>query len=766
MDATPAQGMGPGRRNPAIDLDDRDSAPPSKRKKLRRGTRSCWECKRRKMKCVFDSPDDAVCVGCDRRWTKCVGQQFPEEMSTPLDNGQLRDRLRRVESRLDRFLAVGDDGQTKAEDHLNRHLYLGIPTPASTYKDSSNYTSPISHQPIHIPAGDENPHDHPNLDKSSFSALAGGASEVNPLSQDLFNSLPSRQDTARIYNASGHHEIPFHEILTTPYAILDRHGLQLQSQLLEIPSRNDHPVLIARHMLRLASFLQHLHSDLGEELRGLSESPLVIRQRLADKAVNLVTTNDGFVGSIEFLECIMLESLYQANCGYLRRSWRTARRAMTIAQSMGFHPSGAEAHYTVLHSETKACPQFMWFRIVFYDRQLCLMLGMPQGTTDRSMVLDPMFAKDSASGRLERIHCVIASRILERNESDSASYNYIWTQDVDKELHRAAQSLPNRWWLVPNLSSQIKDSQALFWEMRRLQEQLFHYNLLNQLHLPYMLCESVERKFEYSRITCVNSCREILSRFIMLRRWNQVAFSCRTIDFTALMAAMTLLLAHLDSHRSPMADNFLIAQYMGDRAMIEQAQDNMEELNRLNPDTLNARSAQLLARLLAIEAKAAGGDLQSAQSVSVQGAGTGESQSHDMTTPDKHEYIPYFGVIKTGGIGRADGMSSQTVAMRAGTEAETQAQPSSLATSIPSDISIKHNHKEINNSGGNYSNNDVTALFAPLLSEVLSDDPKQQFEYPGTAAIIEDDPFKDLDLAFLDNLMKGPGDDGTEWATL
>lgn len=259
------------------------------------------------------------------------------------------------------------------------------------------------------------------------------------LSHALFNSLPSRQDTARIYNANGgHHEIPFHEILTTPYGILDRHGLQSQSHLLEIPSWNDRPVLIARHMLHLASFLQHLHSDLREELRGLSESPLVIRQRLADKAVNLVTTNDSFVGSIEFLECVMLESLYQANCGYLRRSWRTARRAMTIAQPMGFHRSGAEAHYTVLHSETKACPQFMWFRIVFYDRQLCLMLGMPQGTTDRSMLLDPMFAKDSASGRLERIHCVIASRILERNESDSASYNYIWTQDLDKELHRAA----------------------------------------------------------------------------------------------------------------------------------------------------------------------------------------------------------------------------------------------------------------------------------------------------------------------------------------
>lgn len=30
----------------------------------------------------------------------------------------------------------------------------------------------------------------------------------------------------------------------------------------------------------------------------------------------------------------------------------------------------------------------------------------------------------------------------------------------------------------------------------------------------------------------------------------------------------------------------------------------------------------------------------------------------------------------------------------------------------------------------------------------------------GTAARIEDDPFQDLDLDYLDNLMKGTGEDG------
>ncbi|OQE11521.1 hypothetical protein PENVUL_c002G03077 [Penicillium vulpinum] len=219
------------------------------------------------------------------------------------------------------------------------------------------------------------------------------------------------------------------------------------------------------------------------------------------------------------------------------------------------------------------------------------------------------------------------------------------------------------------------------------------------------------------------------------------------------MAAMTLLLAHLYSHRCSQVDNFLAAQYLGDRAMIEQAQEDMEELNRLNSDTLSARSAQLLSRLLAIEAKAAEGDFESAQSVIVQGSEIEETQSDDPTNPGKHIYIPYFGVITAGGESHADSMSSQA-----------QTQPTSSTTSIPD----SYNNHFRNKISSNKTYNNATALFAPLISGVLSDDPMRQFEYPGAAARMEDDAFQDLDLAFLDNLMRGTGDgeDSTEWAAV
>jgi hypothetical protein len=116
--------------------------------------------------------------------------------------------------------------------------------------------------------------------------------------------------------------------------------------------------------------------------------------------------NDELIGSIEGLECVMIESVYQANIGNLRRSWMVSRRAMSIAQLMGLGRN--QAQYKVLDPKTKYHPKLMWFRIVLMDRYLCLMLGLSQGCLNRSMA-SGMLQNNTPMGRLKRIHCVIAS---------------------------------------------------------------------------------------------------------------------------------------------------------------------------------------------------------------------------------------------------------------------------------------------------------------------------------------------------------------------
>ncbi|KIN05446.1 hypothetical protein OIDMADRAFT_102000 [Oidiodendron maius Zn] len=686
--------------------------PETMRRRLRKGTHSCWECKRRKIRADHD-----------------------------------------------------------------------IPTPMSMIGDPSRYLAFYTSSEV------------PSQDK------------YERLSRFLHQSLPSRRDTEKICTAARHPSVLAHEIMTMPYTNLDQNGLATPETLLEIPEPHIHPVLIARHMLLLASFLQQLHPELHKEIRGLSESPQAIRERLADLAANLVTTNDELLGSIEGLECVMIESVYQANIGNLRRSWISGRRAMSIAQLMGINRSHNQAQYKVLDPKTKYNPHHMWFRIVFLDRYLCLMLGVSQGCLDRSMASDVMLANDTPMGRLERIHCVIASRILERNESN---YDIALTRTVDVELQIAARSLPSKWWLIPNLEMVSTDSQALFWNTRRLFAQVLHYNLLNQLHLPYMLCSlPPQSKYEYSRITCVNASREVLSRFITLRRFNGIACSCRTVDFLALMAAMTLLLAHLDSNLSDM-ENLLAHQYHSDRAMIEQVQENMKEVNRLNSDALSAQSADLLRRLLTIEVETAGCYPRRASRVSVQKAGA-ETVLPDQDDAVVSVHIPYFGIIKI----THEGLSKEVPKPRASTAA-TNGPARSQVEDRSSTISPETLHAEpqmhfstqarlsrvpnieamtpVNNGNGNieapsmmpdtYARTqaqvgtipipatdaiDVTTHLTLQPQNGLSDPLLQLGEYPGLVAGTEDWAFQGVDLAFFESLMRGTGNEeniGADWAMM
>lgn len=89
-----------------------------KRRKIRKGTKSCWECKKRKMKCVYADPNspadaDAICIGCQQRGSKCVSQEF--EFVDRRENaghrerkgrhsGKDKDRVARVEALVEQLI--------------------------------------------------------------------------------------------------------------------------------------------------------------------------------------------------------------------------------------------------------------------------------------------------------------------------------------------------------------------------------------------------------------------------------------------------------------------------------------------------------------------------------------------------------------------------------------------------------------------------------------------------------------------------------------
>ncbi|KAJ5424323.1 hypothetical protein N7491_009539 [Penicillium cf. griseofulvum] len=649
----------------------------AKRRKIRKGTKSCWECKKRKTKCVYAEPSspadadadaDAICIGCQRRESKCVSQEFEfvdgrenaghlERKGRHHTSGKGKDRVARVEALVEQLIRKVD-----------------------------------GHEGVGIPATCE---------------------------------LPTPSDG----------------IPTPDIASIDQESSRF---------------------LSLCKPSGHLHPNFLGPMNGLPESLPALMERLAGTAIDLVTTNDEFFGSIEGLECVMIESMYYHNGGSLRRSWIANRRAMAIAQMMNLHQSQSRAKYKVLDYKTKAHPQFMWFRIVSLDRNLCLMLGLTQGSFDQSMATGTAFRDDIPMGRLERMHCTLASRILERNESGMCANDFTLTQNLDLELQKAGRGMPSKWWLMPNLDNVKNDPQALFLDMGRLFNQLYHYNLLNQLHLPYMLRSSPERKYEYSKMTCVNASREVLSRFIMFRGYNRNNYCCRTVDFFALMAAITLLLAHLDNHRFSQTSNLLAHQYLSDRAMIEQAQVNMEQISRVNGDTLSAQSADLLYKLLAIDSETANG--VSTESVSVQTPDSAVLQSSENDKGIVRVQIPYFGIVSIArqGVVSREMVNSQpplsngqpyapVIGMH--TTQSSEAAVRDLGSGRVDRNAFPRPMIEADNSVDNV--NGSPAQLISRYQDTVSDTLLQNYQDPGLTAGLDDWAFQGVDMAFFDSVMRG-----------
>jgi hypothetical protein len=779
----------------------------SKRRKVRKGTRSCWECKRRKMRCIFLTPSDSICIACRKRGSSCVSQEYSEQAPAAegMPRQQMHDRIVRVEALIEHLAkqvrsinnggsgsstmsAVGTNPSTM---DVGGHPNVGIATPEPSEGTDSAQVFPVDERDI----GSR------EVLRSSFKSLPTAANARHAaISTALHAAIPPPEDLQVMVKAGM--DVSIHRILTYPYSVLTQRPGGWSANLGAIPDVDTHPALLAKYLLLVATCLQYAHPDMhAQAIRALSEPPVELIRRCSEAATSLVTSNDDFLGSFEGLECVLLEAMFEANAGNLRRAWFACRRAMVVAQMMGLHRNGGPPTLQILDPSEPVFPNYMWYRIISTDRQLSLMLGLPQGSLDNSFASDAAFASDTPSGQFERRLTAIASGVLQRNETSGPSVlnDFETLQKLDTDLRDVASDMPSKWWLVPNLVSVSHDAEQSFWEMLRLLDHVFYFNLLNLLHLPYMLRSStpdaehggdgdgngtVPAQYEYSKLASVNASRELLSRFTMFRSYNRVAYCSRSVDFFALTAAMTLIIAHLDGHRKQRqgmagtagaTTNLLAHQRTGDRAMMEQVLDNMEAVAQLNMDLLSERSSSLLRSLLALEADAA-----------VSKRTTWDQGGLGPTTEEQplRIGIPYFGTVRIGHDGivamEAPPLTTAPSPMHQWHASSPPAPRTSKnkhpvsptsnpsATHIAPSNAALSDHVATGMSAIPPEAQDVTSV-APLgqleahsssepvppFPTIINEAVQQQYLYPGLTAGAEDWAFQGVDMAFFDSLIKG-----------
>ncbi|KAI1312197.1 hypothetical protein F5Y03DRAFT_409340 [Xylaria venustula] len=619
--------------SPAHETASLAGQPEASKRKIRKGTRSCWECKRRKNRCIW-SRSEGKCDGCNRRGTRCIGQEFAQE-PTP---SEWRRVNRPDESRIQRLEALVEElsGKISSEDARGHH-------PRQHPDDTSDEThvTPRSNPNNSTAVTSPTPSAANNLANLRLRVLRNNITNAKPkitnASQPSLSRPPGGTSLGQFGDATGqritpvvralvsawpgeHHydDILKRKVVTSLHPALSSacSGYQFPpspKDLLRLPPPDTTPVAIARKLLILGTYLQVLSSQPDHETTSPGSDYRLISTRALDTVSSLITHNDNLPQSIDIIECLIIESQYHNYMGNIRRAWTILRRAMAMAQLLGLdrqYKNLAQDTSTV-DAEAGSRQENIWFLLVHFDQYVSLMLGTSPTLPESCQTAPVVLERCTRSGRMGRFHSMAAGRILQRNRINM--YDVVETLEIDKIMQKAAACMPARWWLLSGWPEDFIGEECSCLELR-LMTQFAHYNILLQLHLPFMLHYLHSQQHYYSTVAVINSSREILTRFTTFRSRHPSVSFCRGLDFFTFIASVALCLCHIHtSSESRIAGPYdgvgiadlLAHQRLTNRGLMEQALQSIEKIAQVeSDDKLTSDIIPAFQKLLAVEEQA------------------------------------------------------------------------------------------------------------------------------------------------------------------
>lgn len=635
-------------------------------RRLRRGTSSCWECKRHKIRCHFKSGDVAACESCTRRSSRCIPQTQPQAPLVPRNpcHQDIGRRIVLLESRINQLVrqtsevsggpreVSNKDGQRPQSEIVENQQPLLpakrrlLPRPDRINDSESRHRSSAT-----LPDRREflgSVRDHPGLQSPLVREPAG----ENPINTLIQSFLPPASIAIQIFNRGKVFRLAT-QFLRKPA----RDFVHATSGLERVRSPHrftgpSRPVLVARQLIQLAICLQQLdptrdYSDLclGGSIRDIS-------RHYFDAASRYVTSQESLVLSPEGLETLFYEGIYHTSVGDLRRAWLVFRRAMGIAYLMGLQNPKRSVSAA---SHADAATEFLFFRLSYMERYLSLILSLPCSSVDDTVAAENALAAVEPVERLERIHALVMGRIITRNQlmqrHDGSYDHHGETRDIDYQLKQAAKGLPTKWWSPTSLRAAPTDAEKGN-EISRFIMHLHQYQILLLLHIPYILPRRVSNSamqnsalpdYSYSRLSAITAARESLTRVMLHRTAPSMPSSSQSVTLKVYTSALALILAHIDGYRLG-RDNFLEHQRPHDLEMVDDAVKTLEVAIEEIDDALRKSNVLVLRKLRDIEADAASGTTYNVWS---EPEATSD-QINGYTEEDEHTVkfsLPYFGTV-------------------------------------------------------------------------------------------------------------------------
>ncbi|KAF5009516.1 hypothetical protein FDECE_4265 [Fusarium decemcellulare] len=507
----------------------------SQPKRMRLGTKSCTECRRRKVRCTFNEGQDK-CRQCTLHKTTCKPQQdSPNPPDGPPDNVQLR--LGNIEESV--RILVQSLGQTPGKLGWSPAGIRGSPFGASSSEASSR---------------DEDWDASGALDEAPLvqflrDTLAAQSrkfqTDIRPHPSERTGVLPVQPiqhlipDTPALVSILQYTQ-PFWSIWPLAWTVTATGEFCFPQ---DVPSavrfvqeslQSTEPGVVAKCLVWFCICLQELpkNFDNQHKLRlPLSPSDLILNY--IDHIDTLLQTNSSPAYNLDFLEALTVQYELFIFMGRPCRAWKSTRTALDNAMLLGLHRPGQSRRRKEI-----------WDTLWVQERHLSLFLGLPYSVPEH--LLHSITDDESAQLEkriLQRV-AIISGHITERDRLQQQS-SYSTTVRIMEEMDQLRALIPIEWWNPGDADPNMPFGQAF----TRRAIILFYFTTNKMLHLPYVRMAAQDKRYAYSRDAAFESAEGMVRAYQNMRVLGDKPMSCDFLDFVAFSGA-TILAADLVSQGS------------------------------------------------------------------------------------------------------------------------------------------------------------------------------------------------------------------------
>ncbi|MCJ1447539.1 MAG: hypothetical protein MMC23_008050 [Stictis urceolatum] len=528
-------------------------------KRMRLGTRSCAECRRRRVRCVFPARSN-TCVECAKHGSTCEPQsassstpgKTPEAVGS---NAELSRRLEELEALVRNVhdalgLEVGEsrlDGQGRAEFLSGSG---GSRVGESEFGREESVQMSLESVP---PELEEVPSLHAE-NRAGSAPLPALLREALVIEHDEHEDIEEGmccvsdlglRSTARQLRKLMPSPAGITQVLKTTqkywalWPLPPPESVEKAREFVVESIESKYAMLVAKGVLWFALCVQQLPADIELQRTRLPDSISSLVKsylKIADTQISV-----GSLGAPDFnslatvagLECYMLQFKLYINSGQPRKAWQSVRKAMNTAVLMGLHNRSKFSHQ---RHDT------LWRSIWQADRQLSLILGLPYGISEfHPGIREPRGEQTIPAIFMHKLS-IICGHVCDRDQNyENADYSL--TLSIERELEECKASVPIEFWdAEPDPSMGVAEVYG------RQVMKIYYCQILKMLHIPYMLKTSIGTSFEHSRVTAVHASREMYHAYQALRELQQSAgVVCDLMDFQVFSAAIVIVINLISS---------------------------------------------------------------------------------------------------------------------------------------------------------------------------------------------------------------------------